>query len=122
MELLKVKLSKIQRELESSKTGYLCFAIADALYGKVHIPSITGTLGEHLQKIEPELFKASDYGNSAILEDWIQWDQLHRYPVLFNQSVVKEHPDDCLFRFANQFRVDLVRMLIDKHGDLELAF
>lgn len=122
MELFKVKLSKIQRELKASGTGYLCFAIAAALHGKAHIPSITGTLGAHLIKIEPELFKSSDYGNAAILEDWIQWDQLHRYPVLFNQSVVKEHPDDCFFRFAHQFRVDLVHMLIEKHGDLELTF
>jgi hypothetical protein len=122
MDMLKVKLSKIQYELQSSKTGYLCFAIADALNGKIHIKSITGSLGAHLMKIEPELFKASKYGNSSILEDWIQWDQLHRYPVLFNQSVVKPNPDDSFFRNANQFRVDLVSILIEKHGDIELTF
>ena len=122
MNLLKVKLSDIQRELKASKTGYMCFAIADALCGRAHIPSITGTLGVHLLNIEPELFKASDYGNSAILEDWIQWDQLHRYPVLFNRAMIKDNPDDCLIRGANQFRVDLVRILIEKHGDLELTF
>lgn len=122
MDMLKVKLSKIQRELKSSGTGYLCFAIANALNGKVHLPSITGSLGAHLMRIEPELFKAGDYGDASILEDWIQWDQLHRYPVLFNHAVVKSHPDDCYIKHANQFRVELVRILIEKYGDIELTF
>lgn len=127
---MKIRLSSILQYLITFKASYICCVIGELIERETAdgdkvppIGVITLQLNYQLVQLEPGLFHEGTFGRVSILEDWIRWPELHKYPSLFNlASVNGETTDYCGFLNGNQFRVEMVRYLIEKHGDIELTF
>jgi hypothetical protein len=127
---MNIRLTRVLKTLLAQEASYVCCVIAELLNRATpegeKVPAIgTITLGlnEQLVKLEPGLFHAGTYGSISILEDWIRWPELHKYPALFDRAIVKgETTEQCGFFSGHEFRVEMLRYLIEKHGDVELTF
>lgn len=127
---MKIRLTQILNKLIGQKATYVCCVISDIITNEtpdgeraLAIGNITLALNEQLVKLEPGLFHEGTYGRISILEDWIRWNELHNYPSLLSLTFDNGTTmDDCGFLDAFQFRAEMLRFLIETHGDIELTF
>lgn len=120
---MKISLTQLRRQMAESRGTYLCFGVAELLDQRLTAYAITLQLIAQLEKMEPKLLRRSTiYSHSAILEDWIQWDNLHEYPQLLALAEVKRDHENCHFVNGHEFRVALLDLLIETHGDQVLVF
>ena len=127
---MKIRLSSILQYLITFEASFICCVIGELIYRVTNdgdkVPSIgaiTQDLNNQLVQLEPGLFHEGVFGRASIFEDWIRWPELHKYPSLFNlASVNGATTEQCGFLNGHQFRVEMVRYLIEKHGDIELTF
>jgi hypothetical protein len=122
-KMYQINLTSLRRQMAAYGGTYLCFSVGELLDHELTAYQVTTQLIAQLEKMEPALLQHSEkYKQSAILEDWIQWDNLYLYPSLLALAVVTKDHDNCYFLGANQFRVALLDLLIEKHGDQVLTF
>lgn len=127
---MKIRLSSILQYLITFEASFICCVIGELIYRETNdgdkvppIGTITQDLNNQLVQLAPELFHKGVYGKISILEDWIRWPELHKFPVLFYlASVNGATTEQCGFLNGHQFRVEMIRYLIEKHGDVELTF